>query len=563
MSEFTNADKVSFVRSLLAEHNHFWDQQQDEMRRYKAAYMNNFYKDKNKSNQIQVETADGYAYIEGFIASLFSKSPAVEVGADSQGKGDKNLAKEIANRFLFSQRTQLELNSRMALIYPQSYIKMYPKDARNILDRVGIRALSPWEVIIDRDASSWNEQRFVGHIYFETVTNMNKKFGRKKWIPVKKEDYFNKHIVKGNGNEDISDLPNEFLYCKVVELYDFINDKLYFWTPNIRNQDRLLSEESIPLSLANGEPTAPVIPLYYSRVPDQPMDGISAMKRIYDQLYEKNILRSFWANAVRRDTRQFLVREGAIDDEALAKITAGIDGAMIPVDAENLAGLISVVPSIPISSNHSIYLNQIDQDLAKGSVMAPFTRGEASRSSATEVAALAQYTASEIGRLARERDGVIEQIAEMYVRIIGLISEDSEREVVLIEGKPTILAPSKLDGKFKFVAQDQASTPIAESIKRQQILQLAPILGQLGVEQWKIRDEVIRLFDLPRSFSETPEVQQEIGPRGEMPQGRPDGAPFNTQPPTPEEQIAQSLRGGRGRKMPLPGEMTSTDKGTY
>ena len=61
------------------------------------------------------------------------------------------------------------------------------------------------------------------------------------------------------------------------------------------------------------------------------MDGLSAMKRIYDQVYEKNILRSFWANAVRRDTRQYLVREGAIDEESLAKITAGIDGAMITV----------------------------------------------------------------------------------------------------------------------------------------------------------------------------------------------------------------------------------------
>jgi hypothetical protein len=288
------------------------------------------------------------------------------------------------------------------------------------------------------------------------------------------------------------------------------------------------------------------------------------MKRIYDQVYEKNILRSFWANAVRRDTRQFLVREGSIDEEALAKITAGIDGAMIPVDAENLAGLISIVPSIPISTNHNIYLQQIDHDLSKGSVMAPFTRGQATNSSATEVAALAQYTASEIGRLARERDGMVEKIAELYIRIIGVISEDKDREVVIIDGVATIVAPQKLDGKFKFVSQDQASTPIAESIKRQQMLQLAPVLGQLGVEQWKIRDEIIRLFDLPRSFSETPEVQQEIGPRGgDMPQGRPDGAPFDTRPSTPEEDIAQSLRGGRGRKMPLPGETATSTKGVF
>ena len=494
MSELNSQEKVNFVRTVLSAHTDYWSGLQAEMKRYKSAYLTDFYKDKNAGNQIKIETADAYAYVEGFIASLFSKSPAVEIGADAQGKGDKNLAKVVANRFLFEQKTQCELASRMALIYPQSFIKLYPRDAKNILDRVGIKALSPWDVIVDRDASSWDEQRYTGHIYFETVAAMNEKFGRKKWIPVKKEDYFEGSGTTGNNrNDDTGDLPDQFLYCKVVELYDFINDKLYFWTPNIQNSDRLLSEERIPLTVSNGDVASPIVPLYYSRVPDRPLDGISAMKRIYDQVYEKNILRSFWANAVRRDTRQFLVREGAIDEEALAKITAGIDGAMIPVDAENLAGLISVVPSIPISTNHNIYLNQIDGDLAKGSVMAPFTRGEASQSSATEIAALAQYTASEIGRLARERDGMIERIAELYIRIIGLISEGTDREVVLIEGVPTIVAPQKLDGKFKFVSQDQASTPIAESIKRQQMLQLAPVLGQLGVAQWKIRDEIIRL----------------------------------------------------------------------
>ena len=229
---------------------------------------------------------------------------------------------------------------------------------------------------------------------------MNQRFGPHQWIPVKKENYFGPTSTREDPYDQATNIPDNFMYCKVVELYDFINGKLYFWTPNVQDTDRLLEESDIPLEASDGTPVSPIVPLYYSRVPDQPLDGISAMKRIYDQVYEKNILRSFWANAVRRDTRQFLVREGAIDEEALAKITAGVDGAMIPVDTENLAGVISVVPSVPISSNHDRYLQQIDQDLAKGSVMAPFTRGEATKSSATEVAALAQYTASEIGRLA-------------------------------------------------------------------------------------------------------------------------------------------------------------------
>ena len=98
---------------------------------------------------------------------------------------------------------------------------------------------------------------------------------------------------------------------------------------------------------------------------------------------------------------------------------------------------------------------------------------------------------------------------------------------------------------------DQASTPIAESVRRQQLLQLVPVLSNLGVEQWKLRDEVIRLFDLPRSFSETPEVQEEVGPRGQgMPRGRPDGAPYENRPESAEASLARQLGGGRGIKLP-------------
>jgi len=564
MAEITNQEKVSFIRTILSQHDSVWDERQSDMRKYKAAYMTEFYKERaafDASAQLRVETSDAYAYIEGYIASLFSKSPAIEVGGDIQGKGNKKLVKEVSNRFLFAQKNQLELASRLALIYPSSFIKLYPRDATNILDRVGIKACSPWDIIVDRDANVWDEMRYVGHIYFETVASMNERFGRKKWNPVKKEDYFKKGENRGrdpyNGAEETA-LPNQFLYCKIVEIYDFINGKLYFWTPNWKNGEGILSEDDIPLEANDGTLISPIIPLYYSRVPDQPMDGISAMKRIYDQIYEKNILRSFWANAVRRDTRQFLVREGAIDEEALAKITAGIDGAMIPVDAESLAGVISVVPSVPISSNHSLYLQQIDQDLAKGSVMAPFSRGETTKASATEVAALAQYTASEIGRLARERDQMIEQVAYKYVRIVSLIADEGQKETIILEGVPTMVTPDKLEGKFKYVALDQASTPIAEGVRRQQLLQLVPVLTQLGVEPWKIRDEIIRLYDLPRAFSETEEVQQELGPRavGRPPLAREDGAPFENMPPSPEEEMAKQFGAGRGLKFPMPGDFS-------
>ena len=544
----SNDDRVKFIRAVLAEHEALWQERQAEMRRYKSVYTIDFYKEKEifgTHGQIRVEVADAYAYVEGYIASLFSKAPAVEVGADVQGKGNLDLVKEVANRFLYDQRTQLELASRLALIYPNAFVKLYPRDATNMLESVGMKAVAPWEIIVDRDACDWSEQRYVGHIYYESIAAMDERFGRKRWVGIKKTDYFSEYGGSASDPylaQQADSLPNQFLYCKVVELYDFVNGELYFWTPNWSEGNGLLERGPIPLESHDGSKTSAIIPLYYSRVPDQPLDGLSAMKRIYDQVYEKNILRSFWANAVRRDTRQYLVREGAIDEESLAKITAGIDGAMIPVDAENLAGLMSVVPNAPISSNHAQYLGQIEADLAKGSVLAPFTRGETTKASATEIAALAQYTASEIGRLARERDQMIEHIADAYINILSLVIEEGTREVILLDGSPEIITSDKLQGKFKYSALDQASTPIAESVRRQQLLQLVPVLTQLGVDPAKIRDEVIRLYDLPRVFSEatTPTAAPE-----DMPKAGPDGTPFSIAPPSPEEEVARQFGAGR------------------
>jgi hypothetical protein len=55
---------------------------------------------------IRIETADCFSYVEGFIAALFSKSPAVVVGGDAAAMaGDPELAQVAVNRFYFSTRT--------------------------------------------------------------------------------------------------------------------------------------------------------------------------------------------------------------------------------------------------------------------------------------------------------------------------------------------------------------------------------------------------------------------------------------------------------------------------
>ena len=527
----TNKECVALIKTVLDEHNHFWDSQRAEMKRYRDVYENRFWQSEYMDDtMIRVETSDCFSYVEGFIASLFSRNPAVVIAKDASIiDGNAKMAQAVVNRFLFDKREQLEIASRLALIYPSSFLKLSPTDSTDMLEKVSIRAIPCWEIIVDMDSSSWEEQRYIAHTYYLSMPEVRQKFGAKKFTSIPKVDYFTPQEKYTGVSED---LPDDYLYIQVVEFYDLAYDKLYFWSPNYRDGGELLEKSEIPIRSYDDKPMTPICPLFYARKPEKPMCGMSAVCRVYDQFYEKNILRTYWANAVRRDSRQYLYKEGSLDEEALAKITAGVDGAMIPVDEPVLDGIIRAVGVEPLSGNFDRYLDYIEQDINRGSILAPFSRGEATKATATEVTALAQYSASEIGKLARERDNAIEVMAITYLRIISLLAEDKEQAVIEVDGLPKVITVQDLDAKFKIVALDQSSTPLSEALKRSNLVQLLPVLTQLGVPPEKIKEELIRIYDLPESFLE--EVVAPPAP----PQGM-GGAPQEDMQTTPGDIGAQ------------------------
>ena len=500
-----NDDIQKFIRIIFSDHKEFWKQQAGDLKRYKNAYESKFWKEEMyDTTMIRVETADAYGFIESYISSLFSKSPSVVIGADLAATGgDPKLAQAAANRFLYNQREQFEIASRLALIYPYSALKLSPAESDEMLDKATITAVPCWEIILDRDATAASDQRFIGHTYYLNMVEAKRKFGNKKFVAVPKENYFD----EGGGpvsytKQDYNDLPDDYLYIEIVELYDLLHNEVYYWSPSYKNGDGLILRSEIPVRTYNDLPLAPIVPLFYSRSPSKPMEGLSSLARLYDQFYEKNILRTYWANAVRRDSRQYLYREGMIDEEALAKITAGIDGAMIGVDSDTLSGIIMPVGVEPISSNFDRYLAAIENDINRGSSLAPFARGEATKATATEITALAQYSASEIGKLARERDNSLENIVNVYIRTLVLLAEDGDKAVLNVEGEGKVITPADLEGKFRINALDQGSTPLSDAIRKQNLLSLLPTLQGLGVPPEKIKEEIIRAYELPKTFLE-------------------------------------------------------------
>ena len=226
------------------------------------------------------------------------------------------------------------------------------------------------------------------------------------------------------------------------------------------------------------------------------------MKRIYDQLYEMNVIRSFQANAVRKASRQWLVKKGEIDAESMGQITSGIDGLFVEVDTEEpLDSLIRPVPLQQLSLEVTRYFQEVSKDKDKGSVTAPFMRGEATRATATEIAALAAYSSSEVGRLARERDGVIEYLAKTYLSVLSVfLAEEDEAQLVVLDGEAQVVGVDDIIGDFQVWASDTASTPMSEAVHQQRLLANVPVLQALGVPPQLILREMVRSLKLPEDF---------------------------------------------------------------
>tara|TARA_R100001086_G_scaffold249685_1_gene190349 strand:- start:57 stop:1724 length:1668 start_codon:yes stop_codon:yes gene_type:complete len=504
--------KAKDVREILNKHDSFWEKKQQELFQFKMCYETNFWdKDQLEPMQMTVQTSDGYAYIESYIASLFSRNPGIIVKSGLRGIGSAEKAQALANDFLISHRGTIEDASRLALIYPMSFIKLIPVDNPDIYKRVDMMALSPWDVILDRDVSRIQDMRFIGHRYYLPQNEVIAKYGNKQYSFTEKKSYFDSYMGGISEDETYGGTESMFAFLEIVEFYDLVADRLYVYSPGYARGERFLLDEEIPFRDNDGKPVYPIIPFYFNRKPDVPLEGYSAMKRVYDQLFEINTIRTFQANAVRKASRQYIVKRGMLDEESMAQVTSGIDGLFVEVDADDINNVIRNVPQIQTPPEIQFYYDQVQKDKDKGSILAPFTRGESTRSSATEIAALAAYTSSEVGRLARERDATIEQIAKVYIDIMCMyLMEDDIRDVIVINNRDEVVKAGDLKGNWVIFAQDQASTPISESVRKREFLQAIPLLQGLGVPPSTLLSEVVRSLGLPESFiEEAQKAQQE------------------------------------------------------
>jgi hypothetical protein len=228
-------------------------------------------------------------------------------------------------------------------------------------------------------------------------------------------------------------------------------------------------------------------------------------------------MRTYQAQGVRRMARQWMVRAGFLSEDGAAKIAQGLDGEFIEIDlppGADLMGNIMAVPQAAIPADISLYAQTVDNDINAAGLLAPFTRGEVTKSTATEQNLLAAYTSSEVGRMARVRDGVITGIARTYnVMLSVVLGDDAEPLALPNPVGPTILSADDLTGDFQYWAVDAGTTPMSDLARQAVLERIAPLLVQLGTPPAEVLAELVRAYQLPESFLAAPPPPENTPPQ--------------------------------------------------
>lgn len=512
---------VELIRSALAAHNREWEERRQELRLHKDLYGSRFWAGTTKiKGNVRVETGDGPAHVESYLGALFSRSPAVEVGEDlSLPDADAKIPQTVANAWLMRQRSVFERATRVGLIYPMAFLRVGPvssKRRRKPCDAVEVQSVAPWDVILDVTAPDWEHLRWIGHRYTLPLDHAKARFPGATFKPRAEPRFWDKD--DRNRRREQPTVPERLQNVTIVEFYDLVGETVTFWSADKDYGESAIKTRPIPLHRpGTQEPIHPIVPLYFQYEPDQPILGISTIARLYDQFREKNLLRTNAANCIRRDSRQHIAKP-ALGVENATKLTAGVDGTVVFVDETyqgRLEELIVAVPVAPMSSNFDKYSAAIEGDLEKGSVLASFTRGEPAggRTSAKEIGVLAEYTASNVGKMARERDAAIEAVAELYLAHLVLAAGDVT--TAQVAGKVVNVTAAMLDAKWVITALDQAGTPMSRALEQQQFLLLLPQLIAMQIPIPVLVAQLVRLELLPPEFLE--EAKQPPAP-GTAPQ---------------------------------------------
>lgn len=495
------------VHQFVRGHDKYARNNRKDWSLYKHTYMTRYWEymtgdDMPKRNrrlrEVEVEVNRLWGVITSYLSALYPRASRVVLSPDPTGKGDPEKAELAVNRMLSSRKIHERVMTalRQALLYPGSGMKVGYKHGRgNPMDRVWMRVIPVWEMLLDTEVSDTDDERFRGHLYYRPKHEVEEEYGLKDLNGVRRVDFLSGSDTEADDykNRKRYEVPNDDNnFVRVLEFCNLVDHYVDPENPEMRYEGRLeiyvmgqgaVSKKPVyvgplPFAKHDGEPMAHIVPLIFNYEPEFPLRGIAHVKRLMPQFKELNAYRSYMAMATRKDTRQYVTRKGTFNSDEMTLLTEGHDGLILEVDSgyeRPLADAILPIQNAPISANIQNYLATVEVDLERVIGTSPAARGIVTKATAYEVETVQQYTESEFGLHAAIKDQWLASLTELMMRALISCMQDDGDSAGAFEAQSVDVAEVGAAAQEDQPTEPEEREP--ETFDRAKIISLAEMIG--------------------------------------------------------------------------------------
>tara|TARA_R100001163_G_scaffold7299_1_gene7715 strand:+ start:4835 stop:7207 length:2373 start_codon:yes stop_codon:yes gene_type:complete len=495
------------VHQFVRGHDKYARNNRKDWSLYKHTYMTRYWEymtgdDMPKRNrrlrEVEVEVNRLWGVITSYLSALYPRASRVVLSPDPSGKGDPEKAELTINRMLSSRKIheRVMTSLRQSLLYPGSGMKVGYKHGRgNPMDRVWLRVIPVWEMLLDTEVSDTDDERFRGHLYYRPKHEVEEEYGLSDLNGVRRVDFLSASDAYADDtkNRKRYEVPNDDNnFVRVLEFCNLVDHFVDPENPDLKYEGRLeiyvlgqgaVSKKPVyvgplPFARHDGEPMAHIVPLIFNYEPEFPLRGIAHVKRLMPQFKELNAYRSYMAMATRKDTRQYVTRKGTFNSDEMTLLTEGHDGLILEVDSgyeRPLADAILPIQNAPISANIQNYLSTVEVDLERVIGTSPAARGIVTKATAYEVETVQQYTESEFGLHAAIKDQWLASLTELMMRALISCMQDDGDSSGAFEAQSVDVAEVGASAQDEQPTEPEEKEP--ETFDRAKIVSLAEMVG--------------------------------------------------------------------------------------
>ena len=458
------------------------------------------YEQVRKKLPVPVEVNRVQPYIEAMVSSMFMRRPRSKVGLPGVfpvRPGRKPKARETGDQVQAMldawlvratvQQTEMDAYT-MAIAYGDAGFRLgcdtddKARERRpDVLDRVWVEPIPPWELVMDRKAKR-GQERYRGHVSLRLLSQVRRELGAS-MDDVRGEPL--RDFVAGGwrGAEDATQRGLD-AYVRLLEFYDLGDDQdagsQSFWLVGSGGTIRPVGDRMpMPWVYPDGCPAVPIVPVVLTHDPESPMSGIPAVRRIVKLNVEQNLVMSTVLGMARRDAaRKVGTARGQLDDDAMHALESDDDFAIVTIGQEGADGPARVAeamvplatPPIPASLPASLGILERGWQQASGLSDNAMGRNLRTNTSASEARFLAMSDARSASQAQTQMGHAVAALGRLFLTVVREDTLDTKSKALQFvhRGATVRLEAESLALPWEVEIADAGATPVGEEARREE-----------------------------------------------------------------------------------------------